>query len=286
MTVSINKKIALVSVLAALAGCATMNQKNEADEILISSPAGSATVSLIVARVLSWKDSKGSDLFFMPCKQWSPDGDWSHGGTSLCWPWFGRKGTEQRLIHGYARNERFEFRCRQAVPGGESITLGLKASECNKNGFCGNADVELTVSIADSLSVKLKTTNIGDKPITLTEGLQSYFKASDYSKITFFGIEANEFAAVNGMDKAFATTGKEFGFKNSADGSEFRMKSSGNSSVVVWTPGNVEPANRNLAVDDCPKFIVVGPSVRPAEGAVVVQPGQSHELTFEIRHCK
>lgn len=277
------KKVTLATAFAVFTGCAVENQKNEADTILVSSPSGSAVISLVGGRVMSWKDSKGADLFFMPCKQWSSDGDWSHGGTSICWPWFGRKGTEQRLIHGFARNKRFELRRRDSIPGGESVTLGLKVDGNSGDVFPYDADVELTISITGSLGIKLKTTNSGNRPINLTEGLQSYFKVSDYSKITFFGIDSNEFAAVNGMDKAFAITEKEFGFRNSVDGSEFRMKASGNSGVVVWSPGNVEPANRNLAVDDCPKFIVVGPSVRTAEGAIVLQPGQSHELDFEIR---
>ena len=60
---------------------------------------------------------------------------------------------------------------------------------------------------------------------------------------------------------------------------------SGNSGLVVWTQGTVEPANRNLAKDDCPKFIVIGPSSRPAEGTVTVKPGESQELSYTLDSC-
>ncbi|MBR3923875.1 MAG: hypothetical protein IKJ45_12230 [Kiritimatiellae bacterium] len=87
---------------------------------------------------------------------------------------------------------------------------------------------------------------------------------------------------MDGMDKAFKRLNGDFGFKDAASGCEFKLNASGNSGLVVWTPGTVEPANRNLAKDDCPKFIVIGPSSRPAEGAVTVNPGESHALSYTL----
>jgi glucose-6-phosphate 1-epimerase len=262
----------------ALAGCKASQEKI----VSIASGSGSTTVSLDGARILSWKDANGKELFFMPAKQWSPDGDWSHGGTSICWPWFGRKGTEQSLIHGFARNRRFTLRARKTIPGGESVTLGLKVLKSDSAYFPYDADLELAVSLADRLTMKLKTTNLGKEPFEIAEGFQSYFPVADYGKIVFSGVEAKDFALVDGMDKAFKRLTGDFGFKDAASGREFKLNASGNSGLVVWTPGTVEPANRNLAKDDCPKFIVIGPSSRPAEGAVTVKPGESHELSYTL----
>jgi len=250
--------------------------------VSIASASGSVIVSLDGGRVLSWKDANGKELFFMPAKQWSPNGDWSHGGTSICWPWFGRKGTEQSLIHGFARNCRFMLRERKAVPGGESVTLGLKVLKSDSAYFPYDADLELTVSLTDRLVLKLKTTNLGKEPFEIAEGFQTYFPVADYGKIVFCGVEAKEFALVDGMDKAFKRLTGDFGFKDAASGREFKLNASGNTGLVVWTPGTVEPANRNLAKDDCPKFIVIGPSSRPAEGTVTVKPGESHELSYTL----
>ena len=48
--------------------------------------AGSAIIDLQGGRVLSWKTTTGTELLFMPRQTESPDGDWSHGGISVCWP--------------------------------------------------------------------------------------------------------------------------------------------------------------------------------------------------------
>ena len=267
-----------VAGLFIAAGCGSKT----GNSVTIASALGSVTVSLDGGRILSWKDANGKELFFMPAKQWSPNGDWSHGGTSICWPWFGRKGTEQSLIHGFARNCRFMLRERKAVPGGESVTLGLKVLKSDSAYFPYDADLELTVSLTDRLVLKLKTTNLGKEPFEIAEGFQTYFPVADYGKIVFSGVESKEFALVDGMDKAFKRLNGDFGFKDAASGREFKLNASGNTGLVVWTPGTVEPANRNLAKDDCPKFIVIGPSCRPAEGAVTVKPGESHELSYTL----
>lgn len=252
------------------------------NSVTIASASGSVTVSLDGGRILSWKDANGKELFFMPAKQWSPDGDWSHGGTSICWPWFGRKGTEQNLIHGFARNRRFTLRSCKSIPDGESVTIGLKVLKSDSAYFPYDADLELVVSLTDRLSMKLKTTNLGNEPFEITEGFQTYFPVADYGKIVFCGVEAKEFALVDGMDKAFKRLTGDFGFKDAASGREFKLNATGNTGLVVWTPGTVEPANRNLAKDDCPKFIVIGPSSRTAEGTATVKPGESHELSYML----
>ena len=245
-------------------------------------PGGRAVVDLQGGRILSWKTSAGEELLFMPRLTESAGGDWSHGGISVCWPWFGKKGDKASSIHGFARNRRFTLRAHKTIPGGESITLGLKVLKSDSTYFPYDADLELTVSLADRLTMKLKTTNLGKKPFEIAEGFQTYFPVADYGKIVFCGVEAKEFALVDGMDKAFKRLTGDFGFRDAASGSEFKLNASGNSGLVVWTPGTVEPANRNLAKDDCPKFIVIGPSSRPAEGAVSVKPGESHELSYTL----
>ena len=87
------------------------------------------------------------------------------------------------------------------------------------------------------------------------------------------------------MDKAFKRLGARFGFRDSGAKRAITLDASGNSGLVVWTPGTVEPANRNLAADDCPKFIVLGPSARTTEGAITVAPGKTHELSCSFK-CK
>ena len=272
----------VLALMVLAAGC-VHKKSADAETVSLSSASGCATVALVGGRVLSWKDADGRELFFMPVRQWSENGDWSHGGMSICWPWFGRKGNDQSLIHGFGRNCRFALRSRRAVANGEEAVLGMKVAKSDNTLFPYDAEVELTVSLTDRLTLKLKTVNTGREPFKFSGGVQSYFPVEDYGKIMFFGMDNEEFAAVNGMDKAFKRASGDFGVRNLAARRTYTLTASGNNGIVVWTPGTVEPANRNLAPDDCPKFIVVGPSVRSAEGEITVDGGKAYEITYTLK---
>lgn len=271
---SIVATVMLAGTMACFAG--------NGNDITLKGECGSVALSLEGGRLLSWKDRTGNEIFFMPDKESSPNGDWSHGGTSLCWPWFGRKGTAESSIHGFARNRRFTMRGRNKTAGGEQVVIGLKLSAAAEALFPYDADLTMTIRLSSRLELTLRTSNEGKKPFAVTDGFQSYFSVSDYANVRFDGVTADDFTAVNGMDKAFPRIGDSLSFSDTGTGREIHLSAKGNTGIVVWTPGTVEPANRNLAKDDCPRFIVIGPSNRAAEGAITVGPGESHELALSL----
>ena len=144
--------------------------------VSVAGLAGSAIIDLQGGRVLSWKTTTGTELLFMPRQTESPDGDWSHGGISVCWPWFGKKGDTASSIHGFARNRRFAVRRRGSIEGGGSfVTLGLTLAAGENPDFPFAAELELTFRMTDRFEVMMRTTNTGDKPFSFSEGIQPYF---------------------------------------------------------------------------------------------------------------
>ena len=242
---------------------------------------GRAVIDLQGGRILSWKTPSGAELLFMPRRTESTGGDWSHGGISLCWPWFGKKGDKPSSIHGFARNRRFEVRRREATEAGRSsVTLGLSLAAGENPDFPFAADLELTLRMAKRLEMVMRTRNTGDKPFALSCGIQPYFAVSRYGSVTLSGVKESGFAAEHGMDAAFPRRGDGFSLRDAGAGRELRMQARGNTGVVVWSPGNVEPHNRNLEAGDTLRFIGLGPSCRTKEGAIALASGESHELVF------
>ena len=249
--------------------------------VSVAGLAGSAIIDLQGGRVLSWKTTTGTELLFMPRQTESPDGDWSHGGISVCWPWFGKKGDTASSIHGFARNRRFEVRRREAAAAGRSsVTLGLSIAAGEDPDFPFAADLELTLRMAKRLEIVMRTRNTGDKPFSLSCGIQPYFAVSRYGSVTLSGVKEPCFAAEDGMDAACPRRGDGFSLRDAGAGRELRMQASGNTGVVVWSPGNVEPHNRILEAGDTLRFIGLGPSCRTKEGAIALASGKSHELVF------
>ena len=96
--------VVLVAVCSAGAVTASPSRTVEIEGL-----GGRAVVDLQGGRILSWKTPSGAELLFMPRRPESAGGDWSHGGISICWPWFGKKGDRPSSIHGFAATAGLRF---------------------------------------------------------------------------------------------------------------------------------------------------------------------------------
>ena len=273
----------LLAVSLSLVSGTSANETPPDRLVRLTGEAGCVTVDRLGGRVVSWKIARGDELLFMPQQTLSPNGDWSHGGIGLCWPWFGKKGAEPSSIHGFARNRMFAVRSREKLAHGESVTLGLSIGAHDVAAFPYAATLELKITVSDKLALELRTTNGGPTAFGLSNGFQPYFAVSRYDAVTLRDVKDAPFAAVNGMDAAFPRRGDRFSLVDAAWGRTICCKAQGNTGVVVWSPGNVEPHNRNLAAGDTERFIGVGPSNRVKEGEIVLVPGTSHTLAFELK---
>ncbi len=277
------KTLILCAVAVAAICSAGAETASPSRTVEIEGQGGRAVIDLQGGRILSWKTPSGAELLFMPQRPESTGGDWSHGGISICWPWFGKKGDRASSIHGFARNRRFEVRRREAAEAGRSsVTLGLSLAAGEDPDFPFAADLELTLRMAKRLEIVMRTRNTGDKPFSLSCGIQPYFAVSRYGSVTLNGVKETAFAAEHGMDAAFPRRGDGFALRDAGAERELRMHATGNTGVVVWSPGSVEPHNRNLAAGDTLRFIGLGPSCRTKEGAIALASGKSHELVFLI----
>ena len=273
--------LAAVAAIVGIVGCWSSTAATD-DTVVLEGRAGRVTVDTQGGRILSWKMPSGEELLFMPRRTTSPDGDWSHGGISICWPWFGKKGSAASSIHGFARNRRFTVKERRVAVDGTSVTLEYSQAAGAEPDFPYAANVELTVKVDARLELTLRTTNMGKEPFELTEGFQPYFAVSDYGKVTLRGVKKDAFAAVDGMDKAFPRIADRFSLSDAGFGREIEAFARGNSGLVVWSPGKVEPHNRNLDAGDTQRFIGLGPSNRAKDKPITLAPGASHELVFVI----
>ena len=273
--------LAMIAFTLGLCGCSSSKTSVGGQVVTLESRSGRVEIDLVGARILSWRVA-GKEIFFMPSNPQSPDGDWSHGGLSICWPWFGKKGTAASSIHGFARNKTFTLQSRRTSAAGSSATLGLTLAAGEEPNFPYAASLELTFSLTDRLTVTMRTLNTGKEPFAFSGGFQPYFAVGSYKTVTLQGVKEADFAAVDGMDAAFPRRGDAFALTDASIGRKISATAKGNTSLIVWSPGSVEPHNRNLAPGDTERFIGLGPAFRAKEGAITLSPGQAHELVFEM----
>ncbi len=273
--------LAMTAFILGLCGCNSAKTSGDSRVVTLENRSGRVEIDLVGARILSWRIA-GKEIFFMPSNPQSPDGDWSHGGLSICWPWFGKKGSAPSSIHGFARNKTFVLKSWQTSAIGSSVTLELSQAADENPDFPYAANLELTFTLTDRLTATMRTLNTGKESFAFSGGFQPYFAVGSYKTVTLQGVKDADFAAVDGMDAAFPRRGDAFALTDASAGRKISATAKGNTSLIVWSPGSVEPHNRNLAPGDTERFIGLGPACRAKEGAITLSPGQSHELVFEM----
>jgi len=258
--------------------------------VTLDIPAGHAEISLKGARALGWSPSGDREMLRMMIKGESEQpGEWSHGGICPCWPWFGGKEVNgSKVIHGFIREKRFELRKREVTADRASVTLGYRLKADEEPTFPYEADLEVTFTMtAGRIDYVMKTTNVGKVPFAYSEGIHPYYQVI-LNQCQIAGVQPQPFKVVEGMDQAFDYAGQAVRIiDRSIWNRATKITGSGGSKLVVWTPGMVEPPNRNLCPDDMPYFACVGPFV-PKGAPTQLKPGESHviSMTTELEQLK
>jgi len=169
------------------------------------------------------------------------------GGVPVCWPWFGGLN-EGFQMHGYARERVWELI--SAADNVDSTELVFSLPDTEGEGFLGKATLSLTITIANTLSMSLKTTNVGSEAFELSTALHTYFAVTDINSVELVGMSGDYSDKVN--DWAIGKTSSPYVFPERTDRihmnpvknleiidgeNRIGIESGGHDSIVVWNPG-------------------------------------------------
>src|SRR5688572_29533737 len=141
--------------------------------ITLRSGQSTATIEPYGGQVMSYIPAGGEDVLWTTSAEHldaaRKAGKAPRGGIPVCWPWFGPHSTDKAApVHGLARIA--AWKVADAGPDRAVLTF---ATDGSNPAFPYSAEARLEVTLSDALAVTLTTTNKGDKPFVLTDGLHS-----------------------------------------------------------------------------------------------------------------
>ncbi len=151
-----------------------------------------ALVSPYGGQVLSYRPAGAAeDLLFVSERAWFESGQEIKGGVPICWPWFGvdpeRRG---RVIHGFARLRPWTLRATGTRPDGATrISLTSRDDPATRALWPHPFGLRVDITLGATLTVALTTGNPGDRPFTITQGLHSYFRVGDATRVRVLGLD-------------------------------------------------------------------------------------------------
>jgi glucose-6-phosphate 1-epimerase len=172
-------------------------------KIAVTTNRSTAEIYLHGAHVTRFQKNGVPPLLFMSRKSWFVPGQPIRGGVPICFPWFGNRDGEP--AHGFARVTEWELLQTAATPDG-AVTLRFRLPEISGREAWKNLRTEFIVTLADTLTMELITTNESSgETLEIENCLHAYFHVGDITQVSISGLENlpfDDFAfGVNGFSR-------------------------------------------------------------------------------------
>ena len=271
--------------------------------ILISNRSATALISLYAGQVLSFQPiDEHEDLLFLSQKSCYDDGKAIRGGIPVCWPWFGANPSDLRQPnHGFVRNSLWTVLGTEAVTDRETkVKLGLIDTDNTEALWPQAFNLELEISVSDSLTLELITHNTGHDAFAITQAFHTYFRVGNIKQTKLWGLENTHYfdsldadmqkvqvgvvTVAEEVDRIYTSVKNELIIDDAVFDRRIRISSTGSNSTVVWNPWLTTSAPMaDLEDDDYKRFLCVETG-NVATDAVQVLPGSKHSLltNFQI----
>lgn len=224
------------------------------------------------------------------------------GGAPVCWPWFGAHATEASFSgHGYARTVPWHVVSSGSEPNGATrLTLRLEESDKTRAQWVHASQLDLTVTIGETLRMELTTENIGATDFVIGEALHTYLHISDIGSVCVTGLDGCDYwdkvggsvlkkqsgaiSFASETDRVYINTAAECVIEDDKLKRRIHIAKSGSLSTVVWTPW-VEKATKmgDMGQPEGWREMVCVESVNAIENVVTVAAGTAHSLVVEYR---
>ena len=280
----------------------SFDKKEALSIITVENDLATAQITPYGASVLSFipKCSGGSDLLWV-----SPTAVFNgtkpvRGGIPICWPWFGQHPNHSELpAHGFVRNLNWNLdEVQNLTSGATELVFSLEHSEATLVLWPYRFHLTLTVTVAETLSLRLTTTNLSDKKMVLTEAFHSYFKVQDVRNVSVSGLEnSTQIDTLNAMrrclqaesltpsppiDSVWINHSSHAVIEDKGLARCIEINKHGSDSTVVWNPGvEIVKGFQDIPNAQWPEFLCVE-SGNVFENTVTLLPNETHNLLLQI----
>ena len=251
------------------------------------------------AHVTRYQPATNHEVLWMSHTAVYATGKALRGGIPLCWPWFGaHPENPDRPQHGYARSSLFSVRSTSADAQSTSIILALDPAAAPYPEWRDRAQLEVEFRLSDSLWMEMRTSNVADSALTLSNAWHTYFSISGRDRVTLPAVTGltyldksqryrqlvqTDAIVIRGeVDRVYLAPPVEIELLDAARRTSTSISTWGSRNLVVWNPGE---ANAKTMADFDDRGFEQMLCIEPANAldqSVQVKPGECHRLGQQI----
>ena len=222
------------------------------------------------------------------------------GGIPLCWPWFGVDiENPDRPQHGYARTSVFGVVSTLADEQATSIVLSLDPAQAPCPDGHNKVGLEFEIRLSEALWMEIRSLNLSDSTLTLSNALHSYFSISNHAKVTIPAVtgltyldklqnympqQQSSAISINGeVDRVYQAPPEAIDLLDSGKGINTTIRSWGNNNLVIWNPGQQKAQLMADFDDDGYEQMICIEPANALDQSITLQPGECHRLGQRIK---
>lgn len=260
-----------------------------------------AQIALQGAQVTHWAPRNQKQVIWLSPEARYVRGKSLRGGIPVCWPWFGSHPREPTLPgHGYARTLEWDVIDIEAMNDGRTrLLFRLPEHESMRHFWPHKAVLECSIIVGETLEIALRTRNMQDEALSLTEALHCYFEIGDISKVRLYGLEDTEYldkvdggqrklqqglVMIDGeVDRVYLGTRAECIIEDPVLRRNIHICKQGSNSTVVWNPWAEKASKLGDMGEDGYRHMLCVESGNAVEDVVSIASGESHQLGVSYR---
>jgi len=265
--------------------------------IAVDNPHARAEICGHGGQILSYLPAdEPADLLFVSRQARFQPGSAIKGGVPVCWPWFGPDpDAGGRPDHGFVRTADWQLLSTETmIDGSTRVRLGTRDNSETLSLWDRPFALEIEVTVGERLEIALMTRNTGDAPMTLTQGLHTYFKIGDIHRAQVLGLAGYDYIdkAADGrratqsgpinfdepVNRIYLDTVDDLIIDDPALGRRIHIEREGSRSTVVWNPWIEQSRAMSDFGDDEYTGMVCVETTNAASDAVDIAPGASYRL--------
>ncbi|ORL65774.1 D-hexose-6-phosphate mutarotase [Pseudomonas putida] len=260
------------------------------------------------AQVLSYQRLGEPPLLWLSDQAIFRQGKSVRAGVPVCWPWFGNLQRnpqavqamyqgEQAPAHGLARTRDWQLLGIEADEG-LRIEFSLPEAQGDLPGWPHDVELKLLIEMGTQLKMTLRSQNMGNGSVTLSQALHSYFAVSDVRQARVEGVESLGYIETL-ADWALRQQHGALDFAGETDriylqvpavlkivdphwNRRITLHSAGSRSAVIWNPwADRAKALPDMADDGWQRMLCIE-TANVWDDVVTLAPGASHVLSVTI----
>jgi D-hexose-6-phosphate mutarotase len=267
----------------------------------IKNPHGEATVTLLGGHILSFRPRDCEPVLWLSQNSYFKTGKAIRGGIPVCWPWFGDHPTDtDKPAHGFVRTAVWSVSESEKLADESTyLKLSIAHSEETLKLWPHCFQLEIYITVSNTLGIKLISTNIDNKPFTCGGALHSYFNVSSITNIMIKGLEGCSYidkldqgrrnvqddavSIRSETDRIYLDTKTDCTIEDSGMHRRIGISKNGSRTTVVWNPW-IDKAKKMKDFGDSEyKSMVCVETVNADTDVFSLAPGSTHTLESVIR---